>query len=314
MKSGAEADELVEDAGELVANMGDAEIPDDDAAVDEEIAHAQRVWRSSRAALDQTQRDHAARVRAGNGRVDQLSRWTPPRELGPVAVAPLLAPRPETVRMGRPGAVYVAAPPRDTAAEIRRRIRQTLPEKFIDGVTWTTLAHLREEGRSSLGTVLARGGKRLRGAAAVAEIQERMALSRKVVVLGETRAGKTLVTAAAIEGEIQAGNTQARWVNAVQLKEPDAVAGAPSGAPLVIDNLGYELNGAKVGSGWLPGLIAPACDLLDRWYLGGRRLIVTTFLPFTSEVPEVPGMAELYGAGAAARVYESADTIRLFRE
>ncbi|MFS8065736.1 MAG: hypothetical protein ACMG6S_05115, partial [Byssovorax sp.] len=140
---------------------------------------------------------------------------------------------------------------------IEKRIRETIPERFL-GVTWNTLADLRnDDGASSLGTVEV-NGRIFRGTDAVHQLWTRTRKAKKVVLLGETRAGKTIAGIAALEDEIRQGNERARWTHAPTLKEPDPMARALSSSFLLLDDLGYELNGAQAGSGWLPQYRAPA--------------------------------------------------------
>jgi hypothetical protein len=307
---------IEEGAGQAVEAIEDDQLVDEEQLVDElpdeAVSNALRVI--DLAARQRLQRVEDARQRTAraHGRVDDLARYTPPREVGPVLIPEHTGPRKN-----------LTPPPLQAPQEYARRV---IPEGF-DEATWESLADLvNDDDAPSLGTVETVDGRRrrVRGAEAVRELRARFAKARKVVVLlGETRAGKSLVAAAALRAEILAGNFRAGWMHALELKEPGAIERALGYSTLVLDDLGYELNGAKANSGWLPGYTGPACEFLARWYgLRGRRLIVTTFLEYTSadangraRPDDPPGMAELYGAGAAARVYqEGAQVIRLFRE
>ena len=274
---------------------------------DEIIAEAQRKLELRRA---EWERDRPA---------SSLERLTPPRAVGPVAMAkkPMLRPGLQRTAsteaanaLGKPGLLYVLPPPPDgtSSSEIEQRVRETIPEAFRD-VTWATLANLRTtKGVPSLGAVETSDGRLLRGAAGVAEARRRIEKAAKVVIFGKTRAGKTLLSIAALEDELRRGNDRARWVHAPTLREPDMMARALSSSFLVLDDLGYELDGAPEGGGWLAQKRGPACDFLGRWYLRrGARLVVTTFQGYGE-------MSRAYGDGAAARVYEDADVITLHRE
>lgn len=224
------------------------------------------------------------------------ARLAPPREVGPVVVSPELKQR----------RLYAVPPPdQPSPAAIERRIRETIPEAFHD-ISWDTLPTARgPEGRLSLGAVQTPRG-RLRGAAAVRDIRDRMKHAQKVVLLGDTRSGKTIAGVAALEAELRRGNDRARWIHTAKLREPDVMARALSSSFLVLDDLGWELRNAEAGSGWLPNLCGPTVEFLGEWYL--RRtacLVVTTAMGYEH-------MAKMYGAGAAARVYEGAEVIWLY--
>jgi hypothetical protein len=279
-------------------------VNDDD---DELLARAQRKLEARREAW---QREQAAAA---------PQRFAPPRELGPVRPAPRILKRPgmqrtasteQALSMQKPGLMYVVPPPlpEASAESIERRVRETIPEAFRD-VTWDSLATLQNpEGGPSLGAVETESGALLRGAAAVHEARRRIVGARKVVIFGPTRAGKTLLAMAALEDELRSGNDRARWVHAPALREADAMARALSSSFLVLDDLGYELDGAPDGSGWLAQKRGPACEFLGRWYLRrDARLVVTTWLG-TGQ------MYAAYGEGATARVYEGAAVIKLHKE
>lgn len=217
-----------------------------------------------------------------------------------------------------------APDPEQEARRLERRIRDAIPDAYHD-VSWANLATLRgPEGYLSLGAVETQDGRRLRGQAAVDEIRGRMEGASKVVLLGETRAGKTLVGVAALEAELRAAlerrqvaeggaetqpapeETRMLWLHVEALKEPQMLKAALSSSFFVLDDLGWELCGAPVDSGWMPPLRAPALSFLAGWSLRrGPRLVVTTFLDHDR-------MARSYGDGAAARVYEGAEVIQLF--
>lgn len=245
--------------------------------------------------------------------------FTPPRRIGPVPVTSSFVLRPglqrtgsteKALAMGQPGLLYVVPPPvpETSSVEVEQRIRDTIPEAF-QNVTWSSLAGLRNsEGAPSLGAIETPGGSRIRGAAAVHDAWKRMERASKVVLLGGTRAGKTLLAIAALEAELRGGNDRARWVHAPTLREPEIMAKALASSFLVLDDLGYELDGAPEGSGWLSQKRGPACEFLGRWYLRRDvRLVVTTFMDDSA-------MSTAYGQGAAARVYEGAKVITLHRE
>lgn len=298
----------------------------DEAAV---LAEAQRRLLARRQELEQLAATEAARVRDQGGRASSPSRLGPPPIVGDrvkYASKPTQRPGTEWMRVtpygkriledpslpkGAGVLLYLVPPPgaleQAPPSDVEARIREMVPERF-HGVSWATIPSLTYDRQPSLGTVESRSGKRLRGAEAATDVQRRIERSTKVVLLGDTSAGKSLCAAAALEAEIRRGTDRARWFHVGTLKEPGVLERALSSAFLVLDDLGYELNGARAGSGWLPSLTAPACDLFARWYqLRDRRLVVTTFL-------DIDAMGEFYGHGMARRVYEGADIIRLFRE
>lgn len=248
--------------------------------------------------------------------------WSTPQRFAPpvsvVRPAPRIIRRPGVQRTAstelslsehKPGLMYVVPPPvtAPAPAGVEQRVREIIPEAFRD-VTWSTLAALRNpEGGHSLGAVETEDGL-LRGPAAVHDARRRMSGAQKVVIFGPTRAGKTLLAMAALEHELRRGNDRARWVHAPTLRDPDVMAKALASTYLLLDDLGYELDGAPEGSGWLSQKRGPACELLGRWYLRRDvRLVVTTFLGTAK-------MNAAYGEGATARVYEGAAVIKLVKE
>lgn len=196
---------------------------------------------------------------------------------------------------------------------IERRVRETIPAAF-QGVTWETLARLRNtEGQPSLGVIesihgMPMPGGAVRGLAAVQRARESIERSQKVVIFGPTRVGKTLLAVAALEDELRRGNDRARWVHAPTLRDPEVMAKALSSSFLVLDDLGYELDGAPEGSALLSQKRGPMCDFLGRWYLRrDARLVITTWMGHAA-------VSGAYGDGAAARIYEGANTIVLRKD
>ena len=183
-----------------------------------------------------------------------------------------------------------------------------MPERYR-AITWQNLATLAgPEGLGALGLVLDEHGQPLRTHAAAHELYRRMQGRRKTVLLGETRAGKTIAAAAALRAELELGNDQAQWVHACDLREPEAMGRALAASFLVLDDVGYELDG-KTG-GWLATERAPIRDFLARWESRSKaRLIVTTAFGFDEMASDERG----YGGAAAMRVYEGAETIRFRR-
>lgn len=211
-----------------------------------------------------------------------------------------------------------APPPRQTLASI--------PEKYRS-ITWDTLAALvNPDGAPALGGVIAAGGVILTGAEAVAEIQRRCSGADHVVLLGPTHAGKT-ITASAILNEAadigaahvvarEAGKAKgqireerARFVRELDLKDPEVLARARTAGVLVLDNMGWALDGARFDSPLAAQKRGPTCELLDALScrkFGSHRLIVTTWL-------DQDEMATAYSGGVVARVYEGAEVIRIVR-
>lgn len=217
---------------------------------------------------------------------------------------------------GHPTLLYVVPRASDFAseAETRARIRAIIPEKFHD-VTWGTLGSLVPEDedprrvRSLRGVKTGNGlnlseGRWLRGQDAVDELQRRMRAARKVVLFGDSRAGKTIAAVAALEDELHT-NMRAQYLHVMDLNHPEAVARALQASYLVLDDVGYETNGAAPGNGWLAHYTKATREFMARWYqLRGRRLVVTTNYDYD-------GILERYEAPATTRIFESADCIRV---
>jgi hypothetical protein len=208
----------------------------------------------------------------------------------------------------------LAPPPVDRTAWIDGRVRDVLDSRYWE-VSWENLALLRDPDTDALtlGTVEFMDGRRLAGPAAVAVLQNAMRGRNKVVLLGGTGAAKTFVAAAAVRSELARG-VLAGWMSARNLKDPKRwLAVLPEDARdqrvqlVVLDNLGYEIHGAKAESGWIPGNSGPARDFLDALYDRGVRQIVTTFL-------DEDELGKFYDVGPRRRVYDGAEVIRLFVE
>jgi hypothetical protein len=181
-------------------------------------------------------------------------------------------------------------------------------------VSWDTLAKLRgPEGHPALRGVVDERGRRLTGAPAVAELHRRMAGAPKVILLGDTRAGKSVVAAAYAEAEIQAGTERVRWTCASALNQSGAIDRALGGKVTILDDLGEELGNAVEGSGVLAQRCAPVIEFVTSFArTRGKRLVVTTYMPFARESQGgPPGVAEMYGAAVAARLFEGAVVIRI---
>ncbi len=207
-------------------------------------------------------------------------------------------------REGKPAWMFVNGPPLE--GDVEARVASRIPEDF-QGITWQNLASLRRAGLPSLGEVAVEGdGRRLRGEEAVRELRRRI-VGSKIVLVGPTGGGKTIAAVAALDAEIRRGNLRVAFIHALKLAEPDAIARALGQKVLLLDDLGWETDGAKPGSGWLPGKTRGARDFLAAWYqLRDRQLIVTTEL-------DEEEMGARYGRSAARRVYrDGASVIRLF--
>jgi hypothetical protein len=180
-------------------------------------------------------------------------------------------------------------------------------------VSWATLAGLRgPEGHAALSGVFV-GGRQVTGAAAVAEIRRRTAGASKVVLLGHTRAGKSITAAAFAEEEIRADVERVRWTCAGTLMDPGVIDRALGAKVSILDDLGEDLGNAVEGSGVLAQRCAPVVEFVTKWArMRGKRLVVTTYLPFARESQGgPPGVAEMYGAAIASRLFEGAAVIRI---
>jgi hypothetical protein len=172
-------------------------------------------------------------------------------------------------------------------------------------MTWTLLAGL--VGRSGYAAVVGVetiDGDLLKGAEAVAEIQRRMSASEQIVLLGASRVGKSVSAAAFAHEEIRAGAEKVRWLNPFTLGD-FAVDRALGARTVIIDDLGEEMATAESGTGisaFRAEGIGEIIAALAR--TRGKCIVVTTFL-------ERKRMANLYGGGVMARVYDGADVIRL---
>lgn len=180
-------------------------------------------------------------------------------------------------------------------------------------LTWARLAALggpmRSDGRrlAALGGVETRSGRVLHGAEAVREIQERIAAAGRAVLLGGTRAGKSVAAAAYADERLIVGVEGLRWVSALSLREGPMLERAKVARFLVLDDLGEELAMAPKGSGLAAQRVPPVCELFGALARSrGQGLLVSTFLDFDA-------MADFYGGGVAARVYEGAEVIRIVR-
>ncbi len=197
--------------------------------------------------------------------------------------------------------------PEDRAYRLAEsRLDAGIPDAFR-GVTWRKLAGLMgPEGQTALGGVKDSTGRVLVGEAAVGELRARIE-APKVVLLGETRAGKSVSLAAAIDGALREGAERARWCSSINLRDPGAIERAAGAKRLFLDDIGEELFGAAAGTGLCSQRNAPVCELFGKLErLRGKQSVVTTSFPFAT-------MAALYGANVAARVYEGAAVIHIVR-
>lgn len=219
-----------------------------------------------------------------------------------------------------------AVPPMPKGMPPPRPSLATIPEKFRS-ITWDALATLKNpDGCASLGGVYGPGGVALVGAEAVEEIRCRVSGADRVVLLGETHAGKTIVASAILNEAAELGANHAaarergeakgymreerpRFVREVDLRDPDVLARARTAGVLVLDNMGWALDGAPKDSPLAAHKRGPTCDLLDALAcrrIGSFRLIVTTWL-------DQGAMSDAYSGGVVARVYEGSEVIRIAR-
>lgn len=163
------------------------------------------------------------------------------------------------------------------------------------------------EGRAALGGVVdEQRGTLITGPSAVAELRRR-SKGPRVVILGDTRVGKSVSAAALAEDMIARGAKRVRWVNALALREPEALARALGALTAFVDDVGEEFATAGESTGLASQRCVPFVEFMGaRARLRGRRLVVTTYLDLHS-------MAAMYGGGVAARVYEGAEVIRVAR-
>ncbi len=207
------------------------------------------------------------------------------------------------------------------AADRAHRIAEARADAAIPdrhrGATWANLGDLvGPDGAPALSGVLTESGKPLRGLGAVADIRRRLAAGPdRALLLGATRAGKSVTAAAALDCWIRNGGERVRWVSALALREPAQMARALGARVLVVDNVGAELFGAGPMTGLCAQRCQPFAELVDAWSeTKGKRLIATTFLTFegfTVGTRFVPGIAELYGGNTASRLFEGATQIQI---
>lgn len=202
--------------------------------------------------------------------------------------------------------IALAVPEPEAPPTVRRA---PVPEKFR-GITLDTLAGLLgPNGAPALGGVVGANGAVLHGAEAVAELRDRTAGALRVVLIGETHAGKTVAACAILQEAAAQGAERPRFVRESDLRDPEVFALARSADVLVLDNLGWALDGAPGESALAAQKRGPTCDLLDRLSTRRRnsfRLIVTTWLDEKS-------MARAYTGGVVPRVYEGAELVKIVR-
>lgn len=182
-------------------------------------------------------------------------------------------------------------------------------------VTWDRLGALlgpvREGTRgrrfSALGGVKTHDGRVLTGAAAVREIRSRIGTAATTILLGATRAGKSIAAAAFADERLSAGVEGLRWVNAVTLGEVGAIDRAKAARFLVLDDVGEEFAMAPAGSWLFAQKAAPICTLVGALARArGQRLLVTTWM-------DTAAMDRHYGGGVATRFCEGAETVEIVR-
>ncbi len=199
-----------------------------------------------------------------------------------------------------------AQPPPDAGYErMVARTDAAIPDRY-HGVRWSNLATLRNpKGEPSLSGVLLEGGARLTGGRAVRHLRPVLDEDRPTVLIGRTRAGKSLTAAAFLDGLIRSGAERPRWASAEELGEPGAIDRAVHARTLVLDGVGEDLHQAPVGSplnGVRCAAVAELVGTLAR--LRGKRLVVTTWMDFDAMAPH-------YGGNVASRVFEGAAVVRL---
>ncbi len=184
-----------------------------------------------------------------------------------------------------------------------------IPGKFAR-ITWERLGELHGPDGPALGGVELHDGRSVVGPAAVRELRARIGRAAKVVLIGETSAGKSVSAAAWLDEALRAGVERARWVSALSLREPEALTRGLGALVGVLDGVGEELHQAGEGSGLIAQRCVPACEfwsaLAEQRPVKGRRWLVTTYLDFVA-------MARLYGGNIARRCYEGAEVVRLRR-
>jgi hypothetical protein len=159
----------------------------------------------------------------------------------------------------------------------------------------------------ALGGVETHDGRALFGAQAVREIRARIAAAGRVVLLGDTRAGKSVAAAAFADERCAAGEEGLRWASAISLSDGAALERARVARHLVLDDVGEEFTGAPAGSWLFAQRATPVCALVGALARQrGQRLLVTTYL-------DMAGMKNHYGGGVATRIYEGAETIKIVR-
>ncbi len=181
-------------------------------------------------------------------------------------------------------------------------------------VSWKLLTTLiGPEGLPALGGVEAQDGRLLTGAEAVAELRYRLS-APKVVLLGDTRAGKSVSAAAFAAGQIRAGAERVIWCNEGSLTDPGGIARACGGRVIVVDDIGEAIAQAGPRTGLAAQRVVPLVELFtDLARLRGKKIVSTTYLPNESTDPRRPSMGDVYGYGTAARIYEGAEVIKIRR-
>jgi hypothetical protein len=281
------------------------------ADLEAELGDARDRMEATRRALDEEAKakEEAAR-RAREARLPFLPPWVPEQ----VAHAAKVLASIQKANVATARRANVTPPPPSPEERLHAR---GLPEGYL-GVTWSDLATLRRRGRLSLGEVQAAAdGRRLRGDEAVEELMVRMQ-APIVVLVGETRAGKTLAAAAAFDAEVRGGGRGRLWVQARMLGKRDTPAEREAVAELLarmerarslyLDDAGYECGRHDPDVAWSHNAALPARDFLARWFERGddRRLVVTTNFDGAE-------LARRYGPEAAARLFEHAEVIQMFR-
>jgi hypothetical protein len=287
----------------------------------EVMARAKRRYEQNLRALEEAlAADVDARRRArgdapGGRQEHEVSGLLPESQFGETPLLPRPGWRPTAegerqLAEGKPAILFVVAPALE-GRPFEQQVCATIPARY-QGATWDTLADLvGPEELSTLGAVEREGDRELlRGAGAVRELRRRMARKKSVFVFrGESRAGKSVAAAAALEHELRRGARRACWAPAWRLKEAEVFRKALDAKDVcVVDNLGYELRNALPEDFRVSDRAGPAMEFFDAWYEEpGRRLIVTTWLTETE-------LASFYGGGATVRILEGAEEIVFHRQ
>ena len=265
-----------------------------------ESAQQRADWQKwKRRAEEETFEQILARVRLVGGIEEPTAPETPEDRLHRVVLARVEAGIPGRFTVCPKGCPYSA-----TMARCRFCASRLVP------VNWALLVALTNKaGHPALGGVEDVNGNLLRGEDAVIEVSTRLREEDEVaVLLGPTRAGKSITAAAYANELIEAGAERIVWTSPNRLRDPGEMDRALSAKTLFLDDMGEEFVGATKDSGLAAQRAVLVADLVKEWAkYRSRKLIITTFL-------ESGPMGDDYDHGVAGRIYEAADTIRIQRK